>query len=111
MTHTLSTGQTSGNCQKLVCDGAGNIVSVDDPTDPPPASGTVCATSPTCAGSPLKPSYTVQPTGTDCSGDGQLPKHVCGDTTDSTVAGTCVQCNAVADCVNDGGTCTNHVCM
>ena len=118
MTHTLSSGQTAGNCQKLVCDGAGNIVTADDPTDPPPASGTACATSPTCSGSPLAPTYTLQPTGTDCTADNKLPKHVCGDTTDNTVKGTCVECNTPSDCPSDGGmgggsttSCTNHACM
>jgi hypothetical protein len=109
-THALSTGQKAGDCQKLVCDGAGHVISVDDDTDVPGPSGTVCATSPTCAGSPLAPSYTYAPTGTDCTADGKPPAHVCGDTTDAT-KGTCVACNTVADCPNDAGTCTGHACM
>lgn len=106
--HTLTTGQTAGNCQRRVCDGAGGITSVDDATDLPTAS-TVCQINPSCAGSPLAPAFDPAPTGTDCTADGVAPRDVCGDTTMPTFAGTCVECNIDADCT--AGTCqANHTC-
>jgi len=113
--HVMSTGQTSGNCQSLVCNGSGGTTSIDDNTDPPPASVTVCASAPLCTGNPLAPTYTPAATGTSCSADGQWPKHVCGDTSNLAVAGKCVQCNVSSDClaVNDAGslTCVGSVCQ
>jgi hypothetical protein len=71
--------------------------------------------NPACAGSPLAPSFTPAPTGTDCTVDNKPPRHVCGDTTNSFIAGVCVQCNTFADCLslNDAGTlsCINNVCQ
>jgi hypothetical protein len=112
--HTLSTGQTPGDCQTLVCNGAGGTTSVDDGADLP-VSATVCATNPACAGSPLAPTFAFAATGTSCAADGQFPKTVCGDTADVTVAGKCVECNTNGDCsaVNDAGSlsCVGHVCQ
>jgi len=113
--HVMSTGQASGNCQSLVCNGSGGTTSIDDNTDPPPASATVCASAPQCTGNPLAPTYTPAATGTSCSADGQWPKHVCGDTSILAVAGKCVECNVTSDCsaVNDAGvlTCVGNVCQ
>jgi hypothetical protein len=111
--HSLSTGQTAHDCQRIVCNGNGGTTTVDDATDLPSTTET-CLTSPACTGVPLAPSFSPAPTGTDCSGDGQSPTHVCGDT-NSINAGTCVQCNVGADCpaVSDGGapTCVNNICQ
>ena len=110
-THTLSTGQASGNCQKIVCNGAGGTVSVDDPADLP-ASNTVCLTVPACSGAPLTPSFTPAAQGASCVADNQAPKKVCGG---GAKAGVCVECNSIADCPATGNeciaaTCNNNVC-
>ena len=108
-THVLA-AQTGGDCQKLVCNGAGGSMSLDDPTDLP-STTEICKTNPTCAGTPLIPTFTPAATDTDCSAE-QAPgskSHLCGATT-GVAAGTCVECNADADCTSDAGTCTNNVC-
>jgi hypothetical protein len=112
-THTLSTGQTTGDCQKKVCNGSGGTTSIDDPTDLP-ASTTVCLINPACTGTPLAPHLTPAATGTDCTSDNKPPNHVCGDTNNALIAGKCVQCNTIADCpVVDGGMldCVNNICQ
>ncbi|APR85866.1 Hypothetical protein A7982_11215 [Minicystis rosea] len=105
-------GQTLGDCQKIVCNGSGGTSTADDPTDLPSPSTTVCLTSPVCSGSPATPSFTPASAGTDCTADGVAGKTVCGD---GTAAGTCVQCNVDADCLatNDAGTlqCNAHTCQ
>ena len=108
-THTLTTGQTPGDCQKIVCNGAGGMTSADDATDLP-TSSTVCLTSPACTGAPLTPSFTPASMGTDCTADGVTNHDVCGG---GTAAGLCVECNADPDCVAIGmTTCdtTTHTC-
>ncbi|HEY4119017.1 MAG TPA: hypothetical protein VGM56_14225, partial [Byssovorax sp.] len=100
--------QTPGDCQKIVCDGSGGTTSVDDATDIP-TSNSVCLTNPSCCGpSPLTPCFSDAPTGTSCTLTGDPAAHVCGDTSNSLVAGTCVECNTDVDClgVNDAGTLT-----
>ncbi len=106
--HVMSTGQTAGDCQSLVCNGAGGTTSIDDSADVPPASTTACATAPHCAGSPLTPAYTPAATGTSCVVDGKFPKQVCGNTSILAIAGTCVECNNDSDCLslNDAGSLT-----
>ena len=108
--HVLSSGQAAGDCQKLVCDGNGGSVSVDDPTDLP-FSNDICEINPNCTGSPLGPSFSGAPAGTDCSAEaGGTTAHVCGDP-NGPAAKTCVDCNTDTDCTTDGGTCTNNTCM
>jgi hypothetical protein len=100
--------QTSGDCQRIACNGAGAVTFIDDPADLP-VGATVCLTNPACTGVPLAPSFTPAPTGTDCTADNQPPNHVCADTA-SPLAGKCVECNVPADCAV--GTCTvNHTCQ
>ena len=97
--------QTPGDCQKIVCNGAGGVTSVDDATDLP-TSNTVCETNPACCGpSPLTPCFTPAAPGTNCTADNHPPNHVCGS---GATAGVCVQCNTDVDCgsVNDAGTLT-----
>ena len=108
---TVLSMQTPGDCQKLVCNGAGGTTSVDDGTDLP-TSTTLCLTMPACTGSPLRPSFTPAATGTNCTADNKPPRHVCGDTTKPAIAGTCVQCNANADCPMATPTCNaSNVCQ
>jgi hypothetical protein len=109
-TVTVTTGQTAGDCQKFVCNGAGGTQQVDNPSDPP-ISNTVCEIG-VCSGSPLAPSFTFAATGTSCTADNQPPDQVCGDTTVPAIAGTCVQCNVDGDCAALSlTTCTANVCQ
>jgi hypothetical protein len=102
--------QTPGDCQKLVCNGSGAVTSIDDPTDLP-LSMTACLTNAACVGTPLTPTFTPAPTGTDCTADNQPPKHVCGDTT-TAFAGVCVECNVNGDCTGGLTTCSaSHTCQ
>lgn len=102
--HVLSTGQTPGDCQHIVCNGSGGMMSADDATDLP-TSSSACLTSPACTGSPLAPSFTDAATGTPCTDSGGS---VCGDTTGA-ASGMCVECNVDGDCTV--GTCqTDHTC-
>jgi hypothetical protein len=107
--HVLSTGQVTGDCQDLVCDGAGGTTSIDAPADLP-LSTTACK-APSCSGpSPLHPTFANAPTGADCSADNNPPNHVCGDTSNVSVAGKCVECNTNADCPNPT-TCFAFICQ
>jgi hypothetical protein len=60
---TAVSSQTAGDCQKNVCDGAGNIVSRDDPSDLPAPEGE-CDNA-TCSGG--TPSHAPKPNMTSCS--------------------------------------------
>ncbi|TKC95247.1 hypothetical protein [Polyangium fumosum] len=62
----LPNGQTEDDCKRLVCDGAGNTVTVADPTDPK-VDGNAC-TQDTCNGT--TPSNPNQPSGTACNQNG-----------------------------------------
>ncbi|MDI1433526.1 hypothetical protein [Polyangium sorediatum] len=62
----LPNGQTEDDCKRLVCDGAGNTVTVADPTDPK-VDGIDC-TQDTCNGT--TPSNPNQPSGTACNQNG-----------------------------------------
>jgi hypothetical protein len=99
--------QTPGDCQQIVCSGNGSTTSVNAPTNLP-TSTTVCETNPACTGNPLTPNFTPAPTGTPCTADNHPPNQVCGDTSNSNIAGTCVECNVDSDClaINDAGTLT-----
>ncbi len=66
--------QTPGDCQKIVCNGSGGVMSVDDATDLP-TSSTECLINPGCSGpSPLTPVFTDSATGTSCVGDNNPPQ-------------------------------------
>lgn len=99
-THTLSVGQTAGDCQRLACNGQGGVALVVDASDLP-VSDTVCQTQPACSGTPVAPSFTPAAVGADCSQDGRLLERVCGG---GAKAGSCIQCNTAPDCHN--GSCT-----
>ena len=99
-THVLSTGQTPGDCKKLVCNAAGGTTNIPDDADAPASSP--CA-SYTCAAGAVVPHF--QPAGAECGKAGDPAAHVCGD---AGFAGQCVQCNQSSDCnaLNDAGTLT-----
>jgi hypothetical protein len=108
----LTSGQTPGDCQEVVCNGSGGTASIDDPTDLPAPSSS-CESSPSCQGSPATPHFDPAPTGTGCTLAADPGAHVCGDTSNPTTSGKCVECNSDADClvVNDAGTLTCNVTM
>lgn len=104
---TATEGQSPGDCQKLVCNGAGGTKSVDDPEDVP-TSTTVCLTNPTCAGTPLAPAFTPAAPGTDCSVDGVSTGAVCGE---GVMAGVCGECNTPDDCPVSDNECVAATCI
>lgn len=91
--------QTAGDCKRMQCDGNGNIQTVADPTDLPPATN--CQTA-ACMGT--TPVVTDLPLGTGCGGSG-----VCDG------SGTCGQCNLPTDCGVDtecrAWQCVNQTCV
>jgi hypothetical protein len=99
--HSLSTGQTPGDCQELVCDGAGGTISVDDPFDLP-VPATVCQTA-TCYDSPRRPGFKPVAKGTDCTADGTPGAVVCGDPENPALSGRCVACNLGDTQCSNGG--------
>jgi hypothetical protein len=108
-----SSGQTPGDCQKLVCNSMGGTVTADDPSDVPMPT-TVCKSGACVGTNPSVPSITNAATGTSCVADNQWPNHVCGDPA-GPVAGQCVQCNSDPDClpINDAGSsqCMSNTCL
>ncbi len=104
--YVLADGQTTGDCQVLVCDGAGGTTSMDDATDLPVPT-TVCVVDPACVGAPLTPSLTPEAAGADCTADNEPPKKVCGG---GLLTGACVECNTDADCDVVLPACIEHVC-
>jgi len=91
----------TGNCQKTVCDGSGNLVSQNDDTDTPAPDPNQCLQSVCAAGVPSHPPVGQgvacnQNSGTKCDG-----------------AGNCVQCtlDAIAtDCPGSDTDCQTRVC-
>src|SRR5262249_48357125 len=81
--NTAVASQTTGDCKKNVCDGAGNVHSVADTNDKP-VDGNQC-TDDVCTGS--SPSNPLKATDTPCTQGGGS---VCSAT------GTCVPCNTGA---------------
>jgi hypothetical protein len=95
---TPTSAQTPGDCQKNVCDGAGNVTSVEDDTDVPADDGNPCTGEVCNAGVPAHP---AQPAGTPCSQGGGT---VCDG------AGSCVQCNTASDCPGVDTECQQRTC-
>jgi alpha-tubulin suppressor-like RCC1 family protein len=94
--------QTTGDCQKLQCDGAGNIVSAADNADLP-NDNNQCTQDSCSAGNPV---FTPAPINAACSQGG-------GSFCDG--AGACVACNAPTQCPGSdteckARTCAAHVC-
>ena len=92
-------GQTAGDCKKVVCDGAGKTMSADDNLDATDDSN-VCTADTCVAGATMHTSI-----GGACSVGGT----VCGDPAGN-AAGTCVACNVSADCAG-GASCKAHLCV
>lgn len=90
-----ATLQTSGNCQEIVCDGAGDMESVDDDADLP-IDGMECTDDVCNAGLPFNP---PAPSGTDCAAG------VCNAT------GVCVGCLVPADCGGTNTFCQTITCI
>lgn len=95
---TVTSTQEEGDCKESQCDGSGNIVSVNDDTDVPPATND-CTTASCVEGTPTQ---TPLAEGTACtSTDGK----VCDG------AGACVECVEEADCTGTGEVCEQNKCV
>ena len=83
--------QTAGDCEKVVCDGTGDTTKVDAPSNLPTVPPGSCITNPACCGaSPMVACFTNLATGTACTDTANTSARVCGDTTNTAIAGTCV---------------------
>jgi hypothetical protein len=87
--------QTTGDCRKNQCDGAGNTQTVNDDTDLP-IDGNVCTKDLCTSGAPSNP---LQPVGTTCG-----TNLMCNG------AGQCVGCITVADCPGSDTACQTRAC-
>jgi hypothetical protein len=100
--------QTPGDCQSITCNGSGGAVSVDNKLDVPTPSNECQEDGACCGLSPLYPCFSPAAAGTHCTPAlwSDPAAHVCGDTSNSNIAGTCVECNIDVDClaINDQGT-------
>jgi hypothetical protein len=101
---TAAGPQTAGDCKQNVCDGAGNLTSIDDNNDHL-TDGEACTSDTCAAGAPV---HTPVAAGTDCTLEGPLPKHLCG-IPGGAGSGTCVECNTGTDCASK--VCTGSACM
>ncbi len=94
--------QTANDCQQLQCDGDGMTQSVPDDGDVPVDDGNQCTSEACSNGVQLHPN---RPVDTACNQDGGL---FCDG------AGTCVECNAAAQCSNadqcEVDACIDHTC-
>jgi hypothetical protein len=95
---TATSVQTSGDCQKNQCDGAGNIVNGADNTDAPADDGNQC-TSDVCAAG--QPSHPLKALDTACNQNGGS---VCS------AFGTCAECNAPTQCPGTDTECHSRTC-
>jgi len=97
--NTVTQTQTAGDCQKQVCDGAGQIISVADNTDIPADDGNSC-TSDICSGG--VPSLLSNASGTICAVNGG--SGFCDGN------GSCLQCLTAMDCPSNGNQCQSPEC-
>jgi hypothetical protein len=123
---TATSAQTSGDCQKTQCDGAGNTVSAADDDDAPADDGNQCTTDVCTAGVPSHPNRSLgaacnQNGGTLCDGAGACVPASCHDglqngneTGTDCGGGTCPACAAGQSCsVNSDcltGVCSGGAC-
>ncbi len=96
--------QVAGDCKQNVCDGAGNLTSINDNADHM-SDGEACTDDSCVNGAPV---HNPHPAGTDCTAEGPAPKHLCG-TPGGAAAGKCIECNAGADCASK--VCTTNACQ
>lgn len=94
---TVIAEQTSGDCNRIECDGNGKTMMTADDTDLPEDSNS-CTTDACNAGVALNKPVLV---GTACADNGGL---VCN------VEGACVECNVPDDCSGTDSTCAFRVC-
>jgi hypothetical protein len=90
--------QTSGDCQRLECDGRGNSAAVAEDADVPADDGNDCTEDTCVAGQAAHP---PRSSGTACTSNG-------GSVCDG--AGTCVECTQNSQCGGGGG-CMLAACM
>lgn len=95
---TATTNQTTGDCQRDVCDGSGGMTKVVDVSDLPAAATDPCSQAVCTNGNP---SYTSLPSGTPCDYNGG---RVCDG------AGTCVGCLSASDCPGEDTDCETVIC-
>jgi len=94
---TIVNDPMPGDCKADACDGAGNIVTVNDDTDKPPPDGNQCTTESCNNG---VPTVTNDPVGSSCQGG------KCNN------MAMCVECVADGDCnVGTQPTCFQDKCI
>ena len=94
----VSTGQSPGDCQQLVCAGDGGITSIDDNSDKP-TNPSACVAG-TCSNG--NPGTSNLASGATCSGPNGA--NLCDG------QGNCVQCNQASDCGTSNG-CRTFSCV
>lgn len=87
--------QDEGDCQELVCDGAGNVESVDDDTDEP-NDGQECTIDSCAAG---QPDFENAEPGTECGKD-----------LSCNAAGRCAGCTVPDQCPGEDTECATRTC-
>ncbi len=96
---TLTAAQTTNDCKRNQCDGAGNVTSANDNGDLPADDGNQCTNQVCTAG---VPSFPPAPANTACNQNG-------GSFCSS--ASTCVGCNAPAQCPGSDTECSVRSCV
>ena len=94
---TVTAAQTAGDCQRRVCDGAGNIASIADNSDVP-VDGNQCTNDVCNTGVPSNP---ASPVNTPCAQNGG---NVCNG------FGACVQCTSATECPGSDSECRQRTC-
>jgi hypothetical protein len=94
---TPTSTQVPGNCKANVCDGAGNVVSVNDNNDKP-VDGNQCTDDVCTNGVPSNPNLSAN---TACNQNGGA---VCNG------SGACVQCNTASQCPGVDDECKKKTC-
>ncbi len=95
--NTALSGQTAGDCKRVVCDGKGHASEIADDSDGP-SDGKQC-TMDTCASGAAK--HDPEVLGTSCT---ESNGNVCDG------AGKCVECNVPADCPDQDNDCQTITC-
>ncbi len=92
-------GQTAGDCQTIVCDGAGSTKTLEDELDPfddkNPCTEDVCVGGTT--------THAATPSGTHCPGPNAATYFCDGKS-------ACVECIVNSDCASTSNVCTNGHC-
>jgi hypothetical protein len=123
---TPTSTQTAGDCQKIQCDGTGNIVASSDDSDAPADDGNQCTSELCTAGVPSHPAKAIdtlcsQSGGIRCDGAGACVPASCsdgfhnGDETDVDCGGvTCGPCPTNGGCSQNSdcqsSVCTGNIC-